>query len=73
MALVVAGRTERSKISTETTRANTPHVEQVRLVSSLLCGSRTNHGYFKFGSFRKRKCTAYDSFRGNGQYSASKN
>ena len=66
---VVAVRTERSEVRTETTEGQYSPVrlELARLVSSLLYGTRTML-VLSLPAFKNKKYTAYDRFHGNGPY-----
>ena len=66
---VVAVRTERSEVRTNTTEGQYSPVrlEQARLVSSLLYGTRVML-VSKLPAFENKKCTSYDHFHGNGPY-----
>ena len=66
---VVAVRTERSKVRTETTEGQYSPVwlELARLVSSLLYGIRAIL-VLNLPAFKNKKYTAYDRFHGNGPY-----
>ena len=66
---VVAVRTERSEVRTKTTEGQySPlRLEQARLVSSLLYGTRVML-VSKLPAFENKKYTSYDHFHGNGPY-----
>ena len=66
---VVAVRTERSEVRTKTTEGQYSPVrlEQARLVSSLLYGTRVML-VSKLPAFENKKYTSYDHFHGNGPY-----
>ena len=66
---VVAVRTERSEVRTKTTEGQYSPVrlEQARLVSSLLYGTRVML-VSKSPAFENKKYTSYDHFHGNGPY-----
>ena len=66
---VVAVRTERSEVRTKTTEGQYSPVrlEQARLVSSLLYGTRVML-VSKLPAFENKKYTSYDHFYGNGPY-----
>ena len=66
---VVAIRTERSEVRTKTTEGQYSPVrlEQARLVSSLLYGTRVML-VSKLPAFENKKYTSYDHFHGNGPY-----
>ena len=66
---VVAVRTERSEVRTKTTEGQYSPVrlEQARLVSSLLYGTRVTL-VSKLPAFENKKYTSYDHFHGNGPY-----
>ena len=66
---VVAVRTERSEVRTKTTEGQYSPVrlEQARLVSSLLYGTRVIL-VSKLPAFENKKYTSYDHFHGNGLY-----
>ena len=66
---VVAVRTERSEIRTETTEGQYSSIplELARLVSSLLYGIRAML-VLNLPAFENKKYTAYDRFHGNGPY-----
>ena len=66
---VVAVRTERSEVRTKTTEGQYSPVrlEQARLVSSLLYGTRVML-VLKLPAFENKKYTSYDHFHGNGPY-----
>ena len=66
---VVAVRTERSKVRTETTEGQYSPVrlELAKLVSSLLYGIRAML-VLNLPAFENKKYTAYDRFHGNGPY-----
>ena len=66
---VVAVRTERSEVRTETTEGQYSPVrlELARLVSSLLYGIRAML-VLNLPAFENKKYTAYDRFHGNGPY-----
>ena len=66
---VVAVRTERSEVRTKTTEGQCSPVrlEQARLVSSLLYGTRVML-VSKLPAFENKKYTSYDHFHGNGPY-----
>ena len=66
---VVAVRTERSEVCTKTTEGQYSPVrlEQARLVSSLLYGTRVML-VSKLPAFENKKYTSYDHFHGNGPY-----
>ena len=66
---VVAVRTERSEVRTNTTEGQYSPVrlEQARLVSSLLYGTRVML-VSKLPAFENKKYTSYDHFHGNGPY-----
>ena len=63
---VVAVRTERSEVRTKTTEGPV-RLEQARLVSSLLYGTRVML-VSKLPAFENKKYTSYDHFHGNGPY-----
>ena len=65
----VAVRTERSEVRTKTTEGQYSPVrlEQARLVSSLLYGTRVML-VSKLPAFENKKYTSYDHFHGNGPY-----
>ena len=65
----MAIRTERSEVRTKTTEGQYSPVrlELARLVSSLLCGTRTIL-VLSLPAFENKKYTAYDRFHGNGPY-----
>ena len=67
---VVAVQTNRSDVCAKTTEGqNTPAwLEQVRLVSSLLYGTRTKPIYFEFSSFHHQIYAAFDHFFEKGPY-----
>ena len=62
-------RTERSEVRTKTTEGQYSPVrlEQARLVSSLLYGTRVML-VSKLPAFENKKYTSYDHFHGNGPY-----
>ena len=66
---VVAVRTERSEVGTKTAEGQYSPVrlEQARLVSSLLYGTRVIL-VSKLPAFENKKYTSYDHFHGNGPY-----
>ena len=66
---VVAVQTERSEVRTKTTEGQYSPVrlEQARLVSSLLYGTRVML-VSKLPAFENKKYTSYDHFHGNGPY-----
>ena len=66
---VVAVRTERSEVRTETSEGQYSPVrlELARLVSSLLYGIRAML-VLNLPAFENKKYTAYDRFHGNGPY-----
>ena len=66
---VVAVRTERSEVRTKTTEGQYSPVrlEQARLVSSLLYGTRVML-VSKLPAFENKKYKSYDHFHGNGPY-----
>ena len=66
---VVAVRTERSEVRTKTTEGQYSPVrlEQARLVSSLLYGTRVML-VSKLPAFENKKYTSYDHFHANGPY-----
>ena len=66
---VVAVRTERSEVRTKATEGQYSPVrlEQARLVSSLLYGTRVML-VSKLPAFENKKYTSYDHFHGNGPY-----
>ena len=66
---VVAVRTERSEVRTKMTEGQYSPVwlEQARLVSSLLYGTRVML-VSKLPAFENKKYTSYDHFHGNGPY-----
>ena len=66
---VVAVRTERSEVRTKTTvgQYSPVRLEQARLVSSLLYGTRVML-VSKLPAFENKKYTSYDHFHGNGPY-----
>ena len=66
---VVAVRTQRSEVRTKTTEGQYSPVrlEQARLVSSLLYGTRVML-VSKLPAFETKKYTSYDHFHGNGPY-----
>ena len=66
---IVAVRTERSEVRTKTTEGQYSPVrlEQARLVSSLLYGTRVML-VSKLPAFENKKYTSYDHFHGNGPY-----
>ena len=66
---VVAVRTERSEVRTKMTKGQYSPVwlEQARLVSSLLYGTRVML-VSKLPAFKNKKYTSYDHFHGNGPY-----
>ena len=66
---VVAVRTERSEVRTETTEGQYSPIrlELARLVSSLLYGIRAML-VLNLPAFENKKYTAYDRFHGNGPY-----
>ena len=66
---VMAVRTERSEVRTKTTEGQYSPVrlEQARLVSSLLYGTRVML-VSKLPAFENKKYTSYDHFHGNGPY-----
>ena len=66
---VVAVRTERSEVRTETTEGQYSPVrlELAKLVSSLLYGVRAML-VLNLPAFENKKYTAYDRFHGNGPY-----
>ena len=66
---VVAVRTERSEVRIKTTEGQYSPVrlEQARLVSSLLYGTRVML-VSKLPAFENKKYTSYDHFHGNGPY-----
>ena len=65
----MAVRTERSEVRTKTTEGQYSPVrlELARLVSSLLCGTRTIL-VLSLPAFENKKYTAYDRFHENGPY-----
>ena len=65
----MAVRTERSEVRTKTTEGQYSPVrlEQARLVSSLLYGTRVML-VLKLLAFENKKYTSYDHFHGNGPY-----
>ena len=65
----MAVRTERSEVRTKTTEGQYSPVrlEQARLVSSLLYGTRVML-LLKLPAFENKKYTSYDHFHGNGPY-----
>ena len=65
----MAVRTERSEVRTKTTEGQYSPVrlEQARLVSSLLYGTRVML-VSKLPAFENKKYTSYDHFHGNGPY-----
>ena len=65
----MAVRTERSEVRTKTTEGQYSPVrlEQARLVSSLLYGTRVML-VSKLPAFGNKKYTSYDHFHGNGPY-----
>ena len=65
----MAVRTERSEVRTKTTEGQCSPVrlEQARLVSSLLYGTRVML-VSKLPAFENKKYTSYDHFHGNGPY-----
>ena len=70
---VVAVRTERSEVRTKTTESQYSQVrlEQARLVSSLLYGTRVML-VLKLPAFENKKYTSCDRFHGNGPYGKSR-
>ena len=66
---VVAIRTKRSEVRTETTEGqySSVRLELARLVSSLLYGIRAML-VLNLPAFENKKYTAYDRFHGNGPY-----